>query len=199
VPARLVSVKARGFYFPLQAQSPMSCGTLLNSGELKGKGEDGTQFTIKAGGPISLDYLTRNNFTDKPLPYPVFRLRAGGKPAEVTFSTGSRLGGMVTSASTGAVHVLAVSPASAKLTFNHGVGRVHVNRGKVVVLGVGPNEAALAIPWYCGKRKPTIACVSKIRYRFYTMPRGKSIKARVLHAGQSATYRRHKGVMSYVH
>src|SRR4029079_11693772 len=47
----------------------------------------------------------------------------------------------------------------------------------------------------------TIACVSKMRYRYYAMKRGKSIKARVLRAGQSATVRRvvRRGVISFVH
>jgi hypothetical protein len=195
---KLVSVQAQGFHFPLEVGSPMSCQTLINSGKLEGEGEDGSRFTLTGASQLSLDYITRNYSTDEPVLHPIFRLRAGGTPAEVTFSTGSRLGGLVTSVSTGAVHVLAVRPASGKLTFRKGVGHVHVTRGRVVVLGVGPYEAAWEIPRYCGKRKPTITCLSKMRYRFFTMKRGTSIKARVLRAGQNVTFKRRRGGITFL-
>jgi hypothetical protein len=194
---RLVSMKAKGFHFPLEVGSPMSCQTLLNSGKLEAAGEDGTRFTLTGTSQLSVDYVTRNYFTDEPQPHPIFRIKAGGTPAGVMFSTGSRLGSLV-SASTGGVHALAVAPASAQLAFRKGVGRIHVTRGTIVALGVGPYEAALEIPRYCGKRKPTIACLSKMRYRFFTMPRGRSLKARVLRAGQSATFKRRRGVITFV-
>jgi hypothetical protein len=195
---RLVSLTARGFHFPLQAGSPMACATLLDSGRLEAAGEDGSEIALTGAGQIAVDYVTRNNFTGRPIPGPIFRLKAGGNPAALTFATGSRLGGLVTSASTGAVHVLAVAPASVQLSFRDNVGRVHVRSGRVVALGVGPYEAALEIERYCGRRRPTIACLSKMRYRFFTMRRGTSLQARVLRAGQSATFRRKRGVIKFV-
>jgi hypothetical protein len=195
---RLVSVAARGFQFPLLPGAPMACATLLDSGTLEADGEDGSKIALTGTGQIAVDYNLRNNVTGRPLAGPVFRLKAGGKPASVTFTTRSRLGGLVTSASTGAVHVLAVAPAKARLTFRNGVGRVDVQSGQVVALGVGPYEAAWEIERYCGRRRPTIACLSKMRYRYFTMKRGTSLKARVLRAGQSATFRRHRGVIKFV-
>ena len=195
---RLVSVAARGFHFPLEAGSPMECATLLDSGALEAAGEDGSKIALTGTGQIFVGYNTRNNFTSRLLPNPVFRLKAGGKPAALTFMTRSRLGGLVTSASTGAVHVLAVAPAQARLTFRNGVGRVDVQNGRVVALGVGAYEAAWEIERYCGRRRPTIACLSRMRYRFFTMRRGTSIRARVLRAGQSAKFRRHRGVIKFV-
>ena len=195
---RLASLRTRGFHFPLEVGSPMSCATLLATGELEAVSEDGTRIALTAAGPISVEYVTRNPFTSRPTPGPIFRLRAGGNTATVTFTTGGHLGHLVTSASTGAVHVLAVAPASARLTFRNGVGRVRVLRGRVVALGVGPYEAALEIERYCGRRPPTITCLSRMRYRFFTMRRGTSIRARVLRAGQSATFRRRRGVIKFV-
>ena len=195
---RLVSLRTRGFHFPVEVGSPMSCATLLDNGELQAVGEDGSRIALTGAGAISVDYVTSNPFTSRPTPGPIFRLRAGGNPAALTFTTGGRLGGLVTSASTGAVHALAVAPASVRLTFRNNVGRIHVRSGRVVALGVGPYEAALEIERYCGRRRPTIACLSKMRYRFFTMKRGTSIKARVLRAGQSATFRRRRGVIKFV-
>jgi len=195
---RLVSVAARGVDFPLEPNAPMACSTLLDSGALEAAGEDGSKIALTGTGPIYVAYNLRNNFSGRPLTAPVFRLKAGGTPASVTFTTRSRLGDLVTSASTGAVHVLAVAPAKARLTFRNGVGRVDVQSGRVVALGVGPYEAAWEIERYCRRRAPTIACLSKMRYRFFTMKPGTSLKARVLGAGQSATFRRHKGVIKFL-
>ena len=105
----------------------------------------------------------------------------------------------MTSASTGAAHVLAVAPAKARLTFRNGVGRVDVQSGRVVALGVGSYEAAWEIERYCGRRRPTIACLSKMRYRYFTMKRGTSLRAKVLRAGQRATFRKAKSLASIVH
>ena len=202
---RLVSLNARGVQFPLQVGSPMKCETFVKSGKLEAAGEDGSRIeligTPQSGFGTGVDYETSNYFTQERFARPIFRMKTGGKRSTLTFTTGSRLGGLVTSASNGVVHIIAVAPARAELTYRNGVGHVHVRSGRVVALGVGQYEAAWEIPRYCGRRQPTIACLSKMRYRYYAMKRGKSIKARVLRAGQSATFRRvvGRGLISFVH
>ena len=201
---RLSALSAKGVQFPLEVGSPMKCETNFRSGKLAASSEDGSRIDLdgspESGFGTGVDYMTSNYFTGERLAKPVFRLRTGGKRSTLTFRTGSRLGALVTSASNGVVHVLATAPASVELTYRNGVGRVHVRSGRVVALGVGQQEAAWAIPLYCGHRQPTIACVSKMRYRYYAMKRGKSIKARVLRAGQSARFRRvvGRGVITFV-
>jgi hypothetical protein len=187
----LESVTGKVELFPLLVGAPVPCEAQVN-GELRVRAEDGTRVALKSKAAY-LRYDTQYLKSS-----PVLRLATRGSGSSISFETKGALAHLVTSASTQGGHVLAVSPASVTMTGKNGVGRIHVNRGRVVALGVGVVEVQDHIAHYCGEKHPTIACLSKIRYRFFTMKRGTSIKARVLRAGQSATFRKRTGWVKFV-
>jgi hypothetical protein len=129
-------------------------------------------------------------------------LQIGSRAAssDVKFSLKSRLGHFFTIAHTGAVMLVSVSPASATIVHRRNVSRVRVTSGRVVALGMGWDFIPRGdlVP-YCGRKRPTMTCLSRIRYRYFTMKRGTSIRAKVLRAGQKATFRKAKSLASIVH
>ena len=167
---------------PMMLGAPIQCD-LEVKGRVQLRGEDGSVLAMASSGWIAWTYRTNE------LRVPVLRLRASGKRADLNYRLESLLGGfMVARASTGAVHAISLAPADVSLTHRNNVTRVRVRRGKVVALGIGHYDLAQVIVRFCGRGRPTIRCLSRIRYRFFTSK--KIRRARVLSAGQTATFNR---------
>ena len=129
----LESVKGKVELFPLLVGAPVPCQLQVN-GELRVRGDDGTTVALKSKAAY-LHYDTQYLKSS-----PVLRLATRGSGSSINFQTKGALAHLVTSASTQGGHVLAVSPASVKMSAKNGVGRIHVNSGRVVALGVGTVE-----------------------------------------------------------
>lgn len=191
---RLQSFKTIGSHLPMLVGAPVACSMYVRGAEsgFHVTGEDGSAIELKASHSSILQY--------DELPWiAALRLKAAGIRSDVSLSLGSRLSQFVTFASTRAGLVVAVSPARVTLTHRGGVTKVRVRRGRVVALGLGQydmREADLAR--FCGRKRPTIGCLSKIRYRFFFMKRGRYLKAKVLGAGQAATFRGRVGIVKLV-
>jgi len=130
---------------------------------------------------------------------PMLQLSAGGSNADLSVTLKSHLAQFATFASTGAAQVIAVSPAGVTFVHRKDVTKVRVRSGRVVALGIGHyGMRSVDMVRFCGRKRPTIACLSRIRYRYFTMRRGLSLKAKVLRRGQSATFRRPRGSVTLV-
>lgn len=180
---RLQAFESKGAHTPTLVGAPIGCNIFVLQGELKVAGEDGSAIGITSSASGSITY------EDFEFPgYTALRVKAAGARADLSVGLRSRLGQFVTFASTGAAQVIAVSPANVDFVHRGNRTTIRVRSGSVVALGIGQYVVRRPdMVRFCGSKRPTIACLSKIRYRTFTMRRGRSLKARVLRAGQSAT------------
>jgi hypothetical protein len=177
-------------YLPLVIGQPVTC-TIGVEGDLRVSGEDGSKITLASARLSSIHY------DDFELPWaPMFKIGSRGANSDVSFSLKSRLS-QFPIAHTGAAMVIAVSPASVKIVQRRNVSRIRVLSGRVVAFAMGSDFIARSdlVP-YCGRKRPTIACLSKIRYRYFTMKRGTSLRARALRTGMKATFRKPRSVVT---
>ena len=131
----------------------------------------------------------------------MFRLRATGARADLDFNLKQHLGGLITRASTGAAQVISVAPADVTMRHRGGVTTVRVRRGTVVALGIGQYDFGSPlrrseIHRFCRRGRPTIRCLGRIRYRFFTTKRVQ--RAKILRAGQVARFKRPPSVVRIV-
>jgi hypothetical protein len=180
-------------YLPMVVGQPVPCSVGV-SGDLRVSGEDGSVISLASSRLSSIEH------NEYELPWiPILQIGARGANSDVSFSLKKRLS-QFTIAHTGSAMLIAVSPVTAKIVHRKNVSRIHVLSGRVVALGIGSDyiQRGDLVP-YCGRKAPTIACLSRIRYRYFTMKRGTSLRAKVLRAGQKATFRKAKSLASIVH
>jgi hypothetical protein len=191
---RLESFKTTGSHFPMLVGAPITCSVAVTR-ELRVSGEDGSSISLASPKLSSIAY---NSYE---LPWaPMLQIGSRAASSDVKFSLKSRLGHFLAIAHTGAVMLISVSPASATIVHRRNVSRVRVTSGRVVALGMGWDFIPRAdLVRYCGRKRPTMTCLSRIRYRYFTMKRGTSLRAKVLRAGQRATFRKAKSLASIVH
>jgi len=180
-------------YLPMVVGQPVTCGIGV-SGNLRVSGEDGSSIALESKKLSSIDY---NTFE---LPWaPILQIGTRSATSTVNVDLKRRLSEFAI-VHTGAAMVLVVSPAKLSMIHRRNVTRIHVRSGKVVALGMGWDLIPRAdLSRYCGRKHPTIACLSRIRYRYFTMKRGTSLRAKVLRAGQKATFPKAKSLASIVH
>ena len=164
---------------PVMRGAPFPCA-LAVKGSMELTGEDGSALSMASTGFLSVEYRTHE------FRVPTFMIGADGASADLTARLGPRLASaMAARARTNAVTVFWMTPGTVSLVHRNRVTTVRVRQGRVVVINASSQFSLMQeVRRRCGTGRPTIACLLRIRYKFFT--RRQIMRPRVLRAGQSA-------------
>jgi hypothetical protein len=167
---------------PVMRGAPFPCFVTVK-GSMGLTGEDGSALTLATSGFLTVEHRTAE------FRVPSFYVSADGASAELSARLGSRLASsMAGRARTNAVTVFWVAPASVSLVHRAQATTVRVRQGRVVVINASSQFSLMsAVKSRCGSGRPTVACLSRIRYKFFT--RRAILRPRVLRAGKSARFK----------
>lgn len=146
------------------------------------RGDDGSEIRLVSG----REYVAWGYDTQL-MRVPVFWLGGTGTKADISYRTGAYFGSKVVQTSTAAVIVFSTAPADVSVSHRSGVSRVRVRRGTAVAVRTRGTGLYAQIRRLC-PRRPTVACLSGIHYQVGGL-RKRSERARVIRAGQSATFK----------